>query len=630
MPTKQPLSIKALPSLSPSVRLSLLAFALSSWFEGYSQLRQSVTTSAAATLFDSNTISFSITMSGFENLNQFRESLAEQDPNRATRRRPSGFMKWLTKRGRRMGDSERGIMGTLDILSSLVLLHSLHTGPLFPFLVSPLWTSLPLPAPSSKYTYQSLRWRTMLLTSICLCLARELQRAAVAHYVSSKRATKDKEDGVYTGNRVIIRGRPLPPPQRATPRPGGSSVGSNDLSWMYESDEEEEEPACMICSGNNADLTQSITSVSSHTSSVTDASIHPSSFAQPTSTNVNVPLGPLEAFCTVAPTKHVAHRGCILRWHATYNESQRQRSNPIVFRNGALESADVVLVSEESTESISSTQETENELDGLQRAQEATRKMRRAKSLLRVAGFTYMLDMLRISPSTPTVSNASSSVPPTPSSSTATPTSQSSSQTPFVPTFTLAPIPSQPQAPGRSSPLAASSASLPSSTRSYPSGSTSSSRPNLALPQNHLATLRTEWPPCPGCRSPIDLHFCAPPQRTTRGARAGSSASSLRSIATSSSALSTSHSPSLLQVLLSYLPKIPISARDTTDLITGRTIALSLSAQLSFLLTITSMMHARERTREALAALEKEMVARGTKSTPAAKPSASAAQGSGP
>lgn len=63
-------------------------------------------------------------------------------------------------------------------------------------------------------------------------------------------------------------------------------------------DEEEEEEECLICSGSAETM-----STSSHT---VDGDRTLSS------------LGPLEAFCTIAPQKHLAHRSCFLRWHTAY------------------------------------------------------------------------------------------------------------------------------------------------------------------------------------------------------------------------------------------------------------------------------------------------------------------------
>lgn len=93
--------------ISPSLRVALLAFALSSWFEGYAQLRHSVT---AAALFDSRL--FTLTISLDESETDFGGS-NDDDPESA---RKSAFWRWLTRRGRRIDDTERGIMGTLDVL----------------------------------------------------------------------------------------------------------------------------------------------------------------------------------------------------------------------------------------------------------------------------------------------------------------------------------------------------------------------------------------------------------------------------------------------------------------------------------------------------------------------------------
>ena len=432
--------------------------------------------------------------------------------------------------------------------------------------------------------------------------------------VSTYRRIKDEREGVYTGSKVVIRGAPLPRRCPAIRAPSSSSSPSADLSWMYETDEEEE-LECIICAGNagHTDLSQSVTSVSSHVSSTSRTSTALSEagvsagggYFGPTLPSNYSNLGPLEAFCSVAPTKHVAHRGCILRWHAAYNESQRQRRPSVVFgSNGEIEMPDMVDVFEDGTLA-------DDSMAPERRAEESQRKLRRAETILRLAGFEYLIDNLRVMnqrvSNTPTpfptaVNSLSSSVLAGSSAPTSTPTRPS-----FHPSLTLAPRPTNlPSIPtGPSNPRTIHPA-VPRSAVSNASMSVC-----VSLPKDHLATLRTEWPPCPGCRSPIDLHFCAataPSRSPTRSSH--SRRPSRASFTEGASALSISEF--LPRKLLSIIATIRsrIDKRNTTRLVTGRTIALSLSAQLSFLMTILSMMHARERAQAALGALEVEMRAR--------------------
>lgn len=443
----------------------------------------------------------------------------------------------------------------------------------------------------------------------------------MAQAVSTYRRNKDERDGVYTGSKVVIRGAPLPPRRPPIRAPSSSSSPSADLSWMYETDEEEE-PECIICTGNagNADLSQSITSVSSHVSStsrtssaLSEAGASGGWFGGSALPSSSSNLGPLEAFCSVAPTKHVAHRGCILRWHAAYNESQRQRMPPIVFRpNGDVEMPDAVSVVEEGSP-------VDDSMTPERRAGEARRKLRRAEALLRLAGFEYLLDNLRITdnrvlnaptPYPTAVTSLSSSASALGVGSSA-PTSVST-RSPFRPFLTLAPFPAhQPSLHAGSSNPRSIQPLVPPSASSVSTFSHASTPDTVSLPKNHLATLRTQWPPCPGCRSPIDLHFCAPTAPSRSSSRPSSSQRSSRtSIAEGAQALSISDfmPRGLLSIIAAF--RSQIDKRNTTRLVTGRTIALSLSAQLSFLMTILSMMHARERAHAALETLELEMRAR--------------------
>jgi hypothetical protein len=114
--------IKAAKSskISSSLRVALIAFALSSWFEGYAQLRHSVT---AAALVDSRFLSLTVSLDEAEG--DFGRPSDDDDSESA---RMSPFWRWVTRRGRRMDDAERGIMGTLDVIVRLIQDPSLTYG----------------------------------------------------------------------------------------------------------------------------------------------------------------------------------------------------------------------------------------------------------------------------------------------------------------------------------------------------------------------------------------------------------------------------------------------------------------------------------------------------------------------
>lgn len=97
--------------ISSSLRVALIAFALSSWFEGYAQLRHSAT---AAALVDSQFFSFTVSLDEAEG-----DFGRPGDDDSSESMRLSPFWRWVTRRGRRMDDTERGIMGTLDVIVRL-------------------------------------------------------------------------------------------------------------------------------------------------------------------------------------------------------------------------------------------------------------------------------------------------------------------------------------------------------------------------------------------------------------------------------------------------------------------------------------------------------------------------------
>jgi hypothetical protein len=130
-----------------------------------------------------------------------------------------------------------------------------------------------------------LSWRTLILATALLSLVHETQRAAILYYLRRRGANLTDQIRKDLANmrigEVVVRGDSLTLPRNV--------------------DDEEEE--CLICSGSAETM-----STSSHT---VDGDRTSSS------------MGPLEAFCTIAPQKHLAHRSCFLRWHAAYLQQSR-------------------------------------------------------------------------------------------------------------------------------------------------------------------------------------------------------------------------------------------------------------------------------------------------------------------
>lgn len=352
------------------------------------------------------------------------------------------------------------------------------------------------------------RWAKVLLTSIALCLYRELERITVARAVATWRRFRDIRDGVFLGP-VIVRGARLP-----------AAVPSSDSI-----DDSDDELDCIICSGQN-DMLQSVTSLSSQvTGTTTDLDI-------PVPSSPSSYLGPLEAFCTIAPTKHVAHRECFLRWHSAYESQRHNRMSETV--------------------SIPPTSQVPYE-DDQQAATAQIADIRRARALLKSAGFAYLIASIR--PASAPQSSSDSSERWT-----------TTRERTFQPSFTLFP-------PKGSSSRLKLSTSHNSTRLPSPPNRTSEVLP----PTNRLATLRTQCPPCPGCRSAVELHFCASSSSSRERTRSRS-----RSSSTDSSWTST------IKMIAAEF------AKEGATLVTGRTIAMGLSTQLSFLFTMFSMAHARE------------------------------------
>lgn len=134
-----------------------------------------------------------------------------------------------------------------------------------------------------------LSWRIMLAATALLSLLHETQRAAIIYHLRSRRVDLTEKIRKDLANmrigEVVVRGDNVVLPRNV------------------DEQEEEEEEECLICSGSAETM-----STSSHTLDGDRPS--PS-------------LGPLEAFCTIAPQKHLTHRSCFLRWHAAYLQQSR-------------------------------------------------------------------------------------------------------------------------------------------------------------------------------------------------------------------------------------------------------------------------------------------------------------------
>jgi hypothetical protein len=348
-------------------------------------------------------------------------------------------------------------------------LHFFRSRPLLPYLTSPLLSTIPIPIPE-RITQRTLRWGRIMSTTLLLSLLHECERVTVVGLVRLWRAQQRCKSREALGD-IVVRGRQIErPPQEET--------------LAVENEREHDE--CMICSEVGIDMTmaQPDDQESGGSSSFTSASTH--------DTLRISSLGPLEAFCTNAPNKHVAHRSCFLRWHAAYQE-QRRTLGPYL----------VQILRTFSDGQSSEPEARPSKARGANRMRESTW----AQAILKAGGFGYLL-----------------------------PTHTSPVGAPSLPTFTLYDL--KPQV----------------------DSSTSSSR--------HLATLHTSSPPCPGCRSAVDLQFISYPIVK----------------ALEKSGLTWQQ----------FLEKFVVAwKKDWAQLVTGRTIILRLLANVSFLLALVSMIRAR-------------------------------------
>ncbi|GJJ06541.1 hypothetical protein Clacol_000733 [Clathrus columnatus] len=253
---------------SSAVHTAALAFAISSWIEGLTQLRTVLLTPGLR--------------------REDEEDYQDTAPLTSHATLKEKIMAWLNRNGRpdiEMDDLERTSLGAADIVTAFAVLQTLKQ-PILPFLLSPFFATLPIPRTSANP--RSIKWTRLLFTTIFLSVFHEAERVTVSLAVEMFKKHREAKNRALLGD-VYVRGDPL---RRRT------TVN------------EEEEEDCLICAGVGADnpLSQSISSISSMaTNSVA---------AQDT-------LGPLEAFCANAPQKHIAHRSCFLSWHAAYRQQRR-------------------------------------------------------------------------------------------------------------------------------------------------------------------------------------------------------------------------------------------------------------------------------------------------------------------
>ncbi|EJD04726.1 uncharacterized protein FOMMEDRAFT_153804 [Fomitiporia mediterranea MF3/22] len=278
-----------------SVNLSVLSLALSSWLDGSAQLRRSLILFplelGIAPSHDSNSSS--------------SPALASQDDSDPPRRETEPIrlvdrcLQWFTKPARDLDEVEKVIVGALDLSSSVLLLKLLGSGPILPFILNPLSITLALPR---KLSLGPVRWSQVVLLCFLLSTLHEAQRTSVATGIAWLRMKKAAKNEANVGE-VVLRGEKL-----------------------EETNEDEDDEPCVICSGGQSEGTTLSDSISSITSLSTT---HTTNTNSNSNTNSNIPdPGPLEAFCVHAPTKHPMHRSCFLAWKDAYWEARASR--PII------------------------------------------------------------------------------------------------------------------------------------------------------------------------------------------------------------------------------------------------------------------------------------------------------------
>ncbi|KAG8952352.1 hypothetical protein FRC04_004780 [Tulasnella sp. 424] len=443
--------------LGTSIRLAAFAYALSSWVEGTSQLRELF-------MLDSSTSS---------DLDAYYPPRADMRIRRAASRSlgkgknvSDRLFEWITRKGRVMDEFEKRGMAAVNVLSSLLTLRLIGLKPLVPFLFSPFTATFTLP-PTVIEQGRRVRWRLLLLAMSVMVLLQESEKILVSVAVKwHRRRAKALEERVEVrGSRVHLpRHLSLP----TSPISSGTSTPTIFSPTLGPTVDPSEDRECLICSGFGLDA---YSVVSNH--SMLDVE------ALPPAPPENEPL---HGLCTLSPGKHLVHVQCFGRWHQEYLKS-RAGGDGVEVRIAGPEAA-------------------------FGRREEVLTK---ARDLVRRAGMAYLVPSLLIPPPLPPGWERL----------------MGGSSTPRA-VLTLYPPP-----------------------------------PPNALPNNkshRIATLRTTSPPCPACRSPVELHIYHRERRQTV------------------------HKHSLFKVLGRLLKA------DASKLVTGRTVVMRALTQASFLVMLVVMM----------------------------------------
>ncbi|QRV85510.1 hypothetical protein RhiJN_27584 [Ceratobasidium sp. AG-Ba] len=256
-----------------SIRFALLAYSVYCWVDGSARTR----TTLGSTTFEADVPTES--------------ELSIQEDGYT----PGGWRKvwdWLHRRGLAMSEEEQGAIGKVDVVSAFLLFNGIQRISLLPMQMQP---SIPMGFPHLKAGGR-LSWRVLILMSAVLTLVHETQRAGILYHLRRRRVNLTEQIRKDLANmrigEVIVRG--------------------DDLTLPRDTDEQDEEE-CLICSGSAETM-----STSSHTIDADGGE------------RISSSTGPLEAFCTIAPQKHLTHRTCFLRWHAAYlQQSRNSYGNPV-------------------------------------------------------------------------------------------------------------------------------------------------------------------------------------------------------------------------------------------------------------------------------------------------------------
>ncbi|KAG8931079.1 hypothetical protein FRC02_003254 [Tulasnella sp. 418] len=257
-----------LQNKSASVQLAVLSYAISLWIDGTTQVRDILGEGVGLEeLFEDATLSSPESWVARHTINAQGETM----------RLKHKVLDWLFRKGRPLDISERAAMAIVQISTSLAIFRMVGLSPLFPFLLSPFLSNTALP---DALQNQRLRWRHIITTSIGLAVLHELKRFVVVKAIAIYKRRFGTRDPWST--KIKATGFPL-----------------------GDSGRDEEDQDCLICSGVGID------GLLPQTASGAPSAIQNSSI-----------LGPLEGFCVNAPSMHLMHRPCILRWHHEYQRGR--------------------------------------------------------------------------------------------------------------------------------------------------------------------------------------------------------------------------------------------------------------------------------------------------------------------